>query len=99
MPIFDVNQLSGFSEKFVPRILHTDERAKVVLVCLEAGQRIPPHAEQNEGVFTVLEGEGVMTTDDGELPISAGTVVVVPFGGTRGIQATSRLVVVANAIL
>lgn len=100
MPLFDVKEHVGFSEKFAPRILHADERMKLVLVCLDAGQRIPPHAEDNQGVFTVLEGSGIMTTDDGELPITAGSVVVVRHGGTRGIRAENgRLVVLANAIL
>ena len=98
MPILDVARQIGFSEKFAPRVLHSDTRMKVVLVCLEPGQRIPPHAEENQGVFTVLEGTGVMTTDEGELPIQKGNVVVVPFGGTRGIRAEGgRLVVLANA--
>lgn len=99
MPTFDLTRIAEFSDKFAPRILHQDERAKVVLVCLSPGQRIPPHKEPNQGVFTVLEGSGTLSTDEGELPLRARTVVVVPHGGTRGLRADSeRLMVLATAI-
>jgi len=35
--------------------------SNIVLVCLEAGQVIPPHPEPYAVVFVVLQGEGVIT--------------------------------------
>ncbi len=99
MPVHDVRARIGFDAKFAPRILHRDERAKVVLICLEPGQGIPPHAEDNQGFFFVLEGQGVLTSDEGELPLRAGELATVAFGGTRGVRATEgRLVVLATAV-
>ncbi len=100
MPIQDVTAKVDFSTPFKPRILHTDDRAKVVLVCLAPGQQIPAHAEDNQAFFYVLEGSGVVLTEAGELPVSAGNLVDVERGGTRGLRAgDSKLVVLATAVL
>ncbi len=99
MPVHDVPARIGFDAKFAPRILHHDDRAKVVLICLEPGQGIPPHAEDNQGFFFVLEGEGVLASHEGEVPLSAGVLATVPFGATRGLRARDgRLVVLATAV-
>ena len=100
MPIQDITGKVDFSTPFKPRILHTDEHAKVVLVCLSPGQAIPPHPEENQAFFNVLEGSGVIVTDEGELPVIAGNLVTVPRGGKRGIRAEGgNLVVLALAVL
>jgi quercetin dioxygenase-like cupin family protein len=99
MPILDVRARIAFDAKFNPRMLHRDERAKVVLVCLEPGQQIQPHAEENQGFFFVLEGSGILTCDESELPLQQGQLGTVPFGATRGLRATDvRLVVLATAV-
>lgn len=101
MPILDVAANVGFSTPFRPRILHTDDRTKVVLVCLEPGQGIPAHPEENQAYFHVLEGSGVMLTDEGDVAMKAGNLVTIPRGGVRGIRAGDgvRLVVLAIAVM
>ncbi len=99
MPVLDVRARVAFDAKFAPRILHRDERAKVVLICLEPGQAIRPHAEQNQGFFFVLEGSGILTCDEVELELREGQLGAVPFGATRGLRATEvRLVALATAV-
>lgn len=73
-----------------PQVLSQDDKVKVVLAGLEAGQGIPPHAE-SRGVFHCLEGNGWITVDDDRLPFTAGVTVVVPEGASRGIEAVTRL--------
>ena len=100
MPIQDITGKVDFSTPFKPRVIHNDERSKVVLVCLSPGQGIPPHPEDNQAFFYALEGSGVMVTDEGELPIKAGNLISVARGGTRGIRANEeKLVVLATAVL
>lgn len=77
-----------------PQVLMENERLKVVLAGLEAGQKIPPHPEV-QGVFTVLEGNGWMVLDAERIPISQGTIVYAPPGSVRGFEATTRLVFLA----
>jgi quercetin dioxygenase-like cupin family protein len=99
MPILDVRAHIAFDAKFKPRILHRDERAKVVLLCLEPGQQIQPHAEENQGFFLVLEGSGILTCGDAELELHEGQLGTVPFGAKRGLRATDvRLVALATAV-
>jgi quercetin dioxygenase-like cupin family protein len=100
MSVHDVISNIDFSASFKPRILHADEHAKAVLVCLAPGQSIPAHAEDNQAFFYVLEGAGVVLTDEGELRVAAGKLVTVPRGSTRGLRADeAKLVVLATAVL
>ncbi len=100
MPIHDVTAKIEVSTPFKPRILHADDRAKVVLVCLAPGQQIPAHGEDNQPFFYVLEGEGTVLTEGGELSIAAGNLVALERGAVRGLRAgDAKLVVLATAVL
>jgi len=93
------NARTAFSGQAAPRVLHSDESMKVMLVSLEPGERIAPHPEENRAVFSVLAGKGVVCTDEGDRFVEAGAVVEVPFGAVRGMRAADeRLVVLATAV-
>lgn len=77
-----------------PQFLVDSQKLKSVIAGLEAGQQIPPHPE-SLAVYTFLEGQGVMTVNGGEFPVSAGATVVTPPGAVRGMRADSRLVFLA----
>ena len=61
---------------------------------LEPGQQIPAHPE-SLAVYHFLAGEGIMTVDDEELAVTAGSTVITPAGAVRGMRATSRLTFLA----
>jgi quercetin dioxygenase-like cupin family protein len=67
----------------------------VIVAGLEPGQQIPAHAE-TLAVYHFLAGEGVMTVDDEELAVTAGSTVITPAGATRGMRAASRLIFLAT---
>jgi quercetin dioxygenase-like cupin family protein len=77
-----------------PQLLFQDEKVKVVVAGLEAGQRIPPHPEV-QGVFHCLEGTGWIVVDGERLPFDAGATAIVPQGASRGVEAESRLAFLA----
>lgn len=77
-----------------PQVLADDEKIKVVLVGLEAGMKLPPHPE-GMSVFHILEGEGFVVVDDTRFAVQAGSTVITPHGATRGIEAKTRLAVLA----
>ncbi len=77
-----------------PQLVHQDEKVKVVVAGLEAGQKIPPHPEV-EGVFHCLEGTGWMVVGGERLPFNTGAIVVVPEGAARGVEAETRLAFLA----
>jgi quercetin dioxygenase-like cupin family protein len=90
MELIDVNDKVGFSDEFAPRILRAGADYKVPLICLNAGQKIPPHPS-GTGVFYIISGAGVMTVGDETEEVKAGSMIFVKKGETRGIEATEQL--------
>ncbi|GJQ57985.1 MAG: cupin domain-containing protein [Candidatus Scalindua sp. AMX11] len=94
MNIIKLKERVKFNKQFSPQILYASPDLKVPLICLEAGQEIPPHPS-GTGVFCVLEGEGVMVIEGEEVSVSPGQVVVAPEGAKRGIKSTDNIVALA----
>jgi quercetin dioxygenase-like cupin family protein len=63
---------------------------RAVLVGLEAGQRIPPHPAPASAYY-VLEGTGWMIVDGERLAMRPGTIISMPDGAVRGVEAETRL--------
>jgi quercetin dioxygenase-like cupin family protein len=80
-----------------PQILMVNDKVKVILVGLEAGQKIPEHAEST-AMYHFLEGNGWMVVDSQRLAVSPGATVVMPDGTVRGMEAESRLAFLATRI-
>ena len=66
--------------------------SKIVLVCLEQGQVIPPHPEPYAVVFVVLEGAGAITAGPIEHEVMPRHMVSVAKDEDRGIRCTQRMV-------
>lgn len=90
MEFLNVNEKVGFSPEFAPRILRITQGYKVPLICMEPGQEIKPH-QSGTGVFYFISGKGVMTVEGKEIEVSAGSMVFVEKGESRGIRASERL--------
>ena len=90
MEIIKVADKIAFADTFMPRILKVAPDYKVPLICLTAGQLIPPHAS-GTGIFYILSGAGVMTVGDETQNVAAGDMIVVEKGAKRGIEATEDL--------
>ena len=80
-------------ERFNPIPIAQSERTRVLLVCLEPGQFIPVHTPGVDLTIAVLEGEGRLVVGDREETIAPGAIAFAPAGTTRGLKATTRLVV------
>lgn len=90
MEIIDVLAKVGFAEQFFPRILKVGEGYKVPLICLDAGQAIPPH-QSGLGVFYFMTGKGVMIVEGKEVEVKPGTMIIAEKGESRGIRAIEKL--------
>jgi quercetin dioxygenase-like cupin family protein len=77
-----------------PRTVLENERMRVIIAGLKAGQRIPAHPEAG-AVYQFLEGQGTMTVDGQEFAIQPGTVIAMEQGAERGLQADTQLVFLA----
>ena len=80
-----------------PQVLMENDKLKVVIGGLEAGQKIPPHPE-GESVFHFLAGSGWMIVGNERFPVESGATVVTPDGAKRGIEAETRLVFLAARV-
>ncbi|MCC6190681.1 MAG: cupin domain-containing protein [Anaerolineales bacterium] len=92
---FDANAKVVFSPAGPqPQFLAQDDKLKVLVAGLEAGQSIPSHPE-SLAVYYFLEGSGLMQVDDETFPVAAGATVITAEGARRGIQAHTRLAFLA----
>lgn len=80
-----------------PQILAENEKVKVIIGSLEAGQKIPSHPEA-QAVYHFLEGKGWMTVDGERYAVHTGATVITTEGATRGVEADTRLVFLAVRI-
>lgn len=80
-------------DRFNPVEIARNERIKVVLACLEAGQFIPVHTPGVDLTLCVLDGRGVVACGEAEEPVTTGAIVFVPAGERRGLRADSRMTV------
>jgi quercetin dioxygenase-like cupin family protein len=80
-----------------PVLLTENGKLKVILGCLEQGQRIPVHPEAL-AVYHFLEGTGWMTVDGERFAVRPGATVITPEGAPRGVEAETRLVFLASRV-
>lgn len=73
-----------------PQALFAEGQVKIIVVGLEAGQKIPVHPE-GLASFHFLEGTGIMIVDGERLPVGPGTVIITEAGAPRGMEAATRL--------
>jgi copper chaperone len=71
------------------------EGYNAVVVGLETGQKISPHPAPTAS-YHFLEGSGWMIVDGERIAVEQGSTVVVPAGIPRGMEADTRLAVLAS---
>ena len=80
-----------------PQVLMVSEKVKIIVAGLEAGQKIPEHAEMS-AMYHFLEGNGWMLVYGERLAVVPGATVVMPEGTVRGMEAETRLAFLAVRI-
>lgn len=83
-----------FGERPSPQTMVENERVRVIIAGLKAGQRIPLHPEA-AAVYTIMEGTGVMTVDGEDFAVQPGSVIVMDQDARRGLLAETQLVFMA----
>ena len=79
-----------------PQRLFASEHHVVLLVALEDGQALPPHAAEVALTLVVTAGTGELLTDTGVRRLEAGDVANVASGSTRSVRARGgRMIAVA----
>jgi len=102
---FDLNKLAEFSRKqgslssledlrVVKKDLLKTTNFNVALICLEAGQEIPPHPEQYGVCFYIINGKGLFTVGNEQFELASGEMIFAPADEMRGILSRERLVLI-----
>ncbi len=64
--------------------------ARVVLICLDDGQNVPPHFHNHtDDIFVAIEGEGVIETAETQLSLMPGTCQMVLAGTQHTVRPVS----------
>lgn len=72
------------------RVLYTDERIQLVLMCLAAKQEIGEEVHDLDQLIRVEEGEGHAVLEGETHALTDGSVVIVPAGTRHNIVNTSE---------
>ena len=80
-----------------PTFLRDEPGVRILLAGLEPGARIPAHPERL-AVYHILDGTGSMVVDDEQFALATGVTVIAPRGSRRGIDAETRLAILAVRI-
>jgi quercetin dioxygenase-like cupin family protein len=92
MKPIDVTGLAKFDTQRHRKIeLLRSPTFNAVQICFEAGQEISPHVEPYAVLFYVIDGEGMITTDDGSWTVGSGDMIFVQKDAVRGIAAKTRM--------
>jgi quercetin dioxygenase-like cupin family protein len=79
--------------KFLPQLVYGSSNARAFLLCLEAGQSLPPRHDSEEMLCYLVSGTARLTIGQETFRVSAGDFAAAGRGDIRGIEATERCVV------
>jgi quercetin dioxygenase-like cupin family protein len=99
---YDLNKIAEFSRKqgslkipedlgLLKKELFKTSKFNVALICLEAGQEIPPHPEPYSVCFYVINGRGAFTVGGEKFELANGEMIYAQANEERGIQSKERL--------
>lgn len=96
MPLVKLDEIKEFRKgRYLSKLLHDSQSARVALFCLEPGQEVSPHTSSSEVIFQVVEGKGKVVIGAEEPEVEPGIVAICPPGLPHGLKAETRFVVVA----
>ena len=85
-------------DQMVRRIFHDSEKVRLIMLCIEEGQELPPHVlEGSDGWVYLAKGRAIMTVDGEKREVAAGDLIVAPSGASRGFKALERVVAIGGA--
>ncbi|OPL10784.1 MAG: hypothetical protein AVO34_09780 [Firmicutes bacterium ML8_F2] len=96
MELLNPADLKEFSsQSHLKKELKVTENFKMLTICFEPGQAVPPCVMERSTAFYIVEGKGYISVDGEETAVTAGHLVFIEPGLERQIQAKTRLVVLA----
>jgi quercetin dioxygenase-like cupin family protein len=71
-------------------LLLDSPEVRLVVFRIAPGQQVPPHVSKSRVTLKVLEGSGILSGGDSEMPCSAGDVVTYEPGELHGMRSTGQ---------
>lgn len=85
-------QLEFSAAKQIRKKLIASEHLVAELVCYEPGQATSAHLHPGQDeIFYVIEGGGTILVDEVEVPVFAGSIMLVPAGARHGVRADAEV--------
>ena len=93
----DIKKLINYnSQGPYKNIFYDHENIKAQIVCLKAGQQIPPCQMNHDVLFFIIQGEGEITVDNKKEKIKPMISIIVPKkANSRSILAKTDMVILA----
>ena len=93
----EISKLVEYSENGpVKKVFYDEGNIKAQIVCLKAGQRIPPCKMDYDVLFYIIEGSGEIIVDNECKNLKPGDSVIVPKEAeSRSIRSETEMVILA----
>lgn len=96
MQVYNLEVLKEFAvSEFKKKELVVTENFKLLLICFEPGQSVPPCIMERSTAFYIVEGQGQVLIPGQGSQVTAGSLIIIEPDLTRQIKADTRLVVLA----
>lgn len=96
MQAYNLEELKEFAvSEFMKKELVVTDSFKLLLICFEPGQSVPPCVMERSTAFYIIEGQGQVLVSDQEYQVTAGSLIIIEPDLARQIKADTRLVVLA----
>jgi quercetin dioxygenase-like cupin family protein len=91
----EISKLVEYSENGpMKKVFYDKGNIKAQIMCLKAGQTIPPCKMNHDVLFYVIKGKGYIFVDDEKEELFEGTAVVVPKEAkTRSIKSDEDMII------
>ncbi len=94
MKLVKLSEVSKFNSEHPHReLLYDSPCMRVLAFYFEPGQELPIHSHpaDSEVSLLILEGEGVFTGGEAEVPAKSGSLEIMPVSQPHGLKAKTRL--------
>jgi mannose-6-phosphate isomerase-like protein (cupin superfamily) len=89
MKFFNDNAIQLARENtYYRKVLFTDDKSQLVLMCLQANQEIPEEVHQADQIIIIVEGVGKAILNGVSSELFEGHILVIPLGTTHAICNT-----------
>jgi mannose-6-phosphate isomerase-like protein (cupin superfamily) len=73
------------------RKMYTGQKVELIHLCLKPGEVLDKHSNPFDVVFYILEGNGIVETDDQSTLVEPDMCIEIELGANRGLKNTGNI--------